>query len=193
MSAHRRLFAGIALAAGARRACTSVAEALRGRGFAAVYEDAAKLHLTLAFLGNMPESRCDEMARRLRMAAAGVAPFGIVLDRLGAFPHERKPRVVYVGARDQGAAFRGLARAVRAAYAAGGFVFHDDPVAHVTIARVKAPAQVLPMVEVSPIPIAAGEIHLFESRYDKAANTSRYETLTCAALGDRRAPGTSEV
>lgn len=182
MIAHRRLFAGIALREEERRACAAASDALRRCGFAASYEDANKLHLTLAFLGNVPESRCEQMAETLRAAVAGVAVFQIVLDKIGAFPHERRPRVVYAGARDQGAAYRSLARGVREAYAGLGFAFDGDPVAHVTLARVKNASRALPLVEFGPIPVRIDEVRLFESIFDKAANTSRHQTLASVAL-----------
>ncbi len=182
MSATRRLFAGIALREAERRACAAVAAELQRCGFAATYEDERKFHLTLAFLGNVPEAQCAQMVEALGDAVTGLAPFEIVLDKAGAFPHERNPRVVYAGARDQGAAFRSLARAVRAAYADRGFVFDADPLAHVTLARLKNPRRPLPILEFAPIPIRVDGVRLFESLFDKAANTSRYETLSAARL-----------
>ncbi len=165
-----------------RLACAAAAGALRRCGFAARYEEASKLHLTLAFLGNVPESRCEEMSEALRAAVAGVAPFGIVLDKAGAFPHERSPRVIYAGARDQGSAYRALARRVREAYADRGFAFDVDSVAHVTLARVKGGGRPLPLLEFAPIPILVADVRLFESLFDKTANTSRYETVARVAL-----------
>ena len=182
MNAQRRLFAGIALDEEQRRAGAAAGLALQRTGFSAKYEDACKLHLTLAFLGNVPEARCEEMMTSLRDAVTGIAPFEIVLDKLGAFPHERKPRIVYLGARTQGAAFRSLAQAVRGAYAACGFTFDGDPVAHATLARVKHPTRALPLVDFTPIAMLVREVCLFESIFDKAANTSRYETLTTVIL-----------
>lgn len=180
--ASRRLFVAIQLGDVEREACAAVAEALRRRGFTAAYEAAAKFHLTLAFLGNLPSERGDEMRRVLHATAAECAPLRVVLDKIGAFPHERKPRVVYAGAREQGAAFRVLAQRVRAAYSACGFIFENDPVAHVTIARVKSPERALPLVEFAPVPIDVKEIVLLESIFDKAANSSRYEIVERSPL-----------
>lgn len=181
----RRLFAGIALQSNERSACAAVGNELRRCGFAAAFEAPEKLHLTLAFLGNVAAARSDEMVACLRAAVAGIAPFTIVLDKLGAFPHERKPRVVYVGAREQGAAFRTLARAVRSAYVAAGFNFTGDPVAHVTIARVKSAPRALPSLEFAPIPVHVADVSLFESHFDASANTTHYVVLSGATLSER--------
>jgi RNA 2',3'-cyclic 3'-phosphodiesterase len=178
----RRLFAGIDLDADTRAACHGVSGELRKTGFAAKYEAPEKLHVTLAFLGNVEESRGGDIASALASAAAGVKPFAVVLDKLGAFPHERKPRVVYIGARDQGLAFRSLGQNLRTAYTAMGFMFENDPVAHVTIARAKDSKRPLPLVEFSPIRLAVRGIALFESLFDKERKTSRYEIIKTAPL-----------
>jgi RNA 2',3'-cyclic 3'-phosphodiesterase len=178
----RRLFVGIELDPMARAGCAAAAEQLRRTGFAARFEDPGKLHVTLAFLGNVTASDYDAITAALASAAASYAPFVVTLDKLGAFPHERKPRVVYVGAREQGRAFRSLANSVRAAYLALGFTFKDDAVAHVTIARVKEARRPLPSLELAPIRVGISSVTLFESIFDAEKNTSRYETSASVPL-----------
>jgi RNA 2',3'-cyclic 3'-phosphodiesterase len=184
----RRLFAGIQLDDLTRAACAAAGARLARSGFPARYEAADKLHVTLAFLGNVAQSQYDAVVAALEGAAAGNGILELTLDKLGAFPHERRPRVVYVGAREQGAPFRALARSVREAYAALGFTFDDDPVAHVTIARVKEPQRPLPTIEFAPIALRADSLTLFESLFDPKAKTSRYEVrskVILRACGER--------
>jgi 2'-5' RNA ligase len=176
-SVTRRLFAGIALDDGAREGCAAASARLRATGIAASFEDPDKFHLTLAFLGNVADERCSEIVAALRQAAIAHASFGIVLDRLGAFPHERKPRIVYAGARRQDAKFRVLAAAVRDAYRRCGFEFSDDAIAHVTLARTKDALRTLPLVEIAPVAVACTNLTLFESTFDKEKNTSHYEVF----------------
>jgi RNA 2',3'-cyclic 3'-phosphodiesterase len=178
----RRLFVGLELDRAARAGCAAAAEQLRRTGFAARYEEPDKLHVTLAFLGNVAASDYDAVAATLESSAASFAPFAVRLDKLGAFPHERKPRVVYIGAREQGGAFRSLAQSVRTAYLARGFIFKEDAVAHVTIARVKEARRPLPALELAPIRVGIERVMLFESIFDPEKNTSRYETRACVPL-----------
>jgi 2'-5' RNA ligase len=178
----RRLFAGIALDERARAACAAVSEELRKTDFAAKYEAPEKLHVTLAFLGFVEPSRYDEIVSKLASCATRSRPFSVTLDKLGAFPHERRPRVVYVGAREQGIQFRALASTVREAYADLGFDFKNDAVAHVTIARAKESKRPLPSIEFAPIPLEIGTLALFESLPDPARKTSRYEVVTKVIL-----------
>lgn len=180
--AARRLFVGIALDEPARAACAAAIDALRRTGLVARFEEVDKLHVTLAFLGNVDVSRSSGVEAAMEAAVRGHAPFEVTLDKIGAFPHERRPRIVYVGAREQGAPFRELAGAVRAEYARLGFSFEDDSVVHVTVARIKEPRRPLPLVDVPPARLAIRELALFESLFDKEANTSRYEVRARAAL-----------
>jgi RNA 2',3'-cyclic 3'-phosphodiesterase len=180
----KRLFAGIELSESAREACAAAAERLRAAGLAAAYERPEKFHLTLAFLGNVEDERCAGIEAALREAAASVAAFELTLDRIGAFPNERRPRIVFLGARDAGPGFRSAAAALRSAYGRLGCTFADDAVAHVTVARIKGGARhPAPAVELAPVRCAVAELALFESHYDPAARSSRYEIRVRAGLG----------
>lgn len=177
-----RLFAGIALDERTRAQCAGVAARLEAHGFAARFESPEKLHITLAFLGNVEQHQTRTIEDGLTTIAAATHPFTLTLDRLSAFPHERKPAVVFIGSRDQGEPYRILAQTTRAAYEALGFTFKDDAIAHVTIARVKRAAQhtTLPQLGIEPIDIIVKRIVLFESI--PAEHTTRYEIRATANL-----------
>jgi RNA 2',3'-cyclic 3'-phosphodiesterase len=180
----RRLFVGIDLDETARAACAAVSAELRKTGFGAKYESPEKLHVTLAFLGFVEPASVAAIVSQLASSALRCAPSAVTLDKLGAFPHERRPRVVYIGAREQGASFRALAAGVRNGYAAHGFDFTNDPVAHVTVARVKESTRALPLLEFKPISLQIRRLVLFESLPDPAHETSRYEVLASAQLDE---------
>ena len=128
----------------------------------------------------VPRIRRDRRAttrscQRSLACAARSAAVRLTFDKLGAFPHERSPRVVYVGAREQGArvpnACATRARRLRAL----GFEFDNDAVAHVTIARVKEPSRPLPLDRVRADSARIAKLALFESLPDPREQTSRYE------------------
>ncbi len=171
----RRLFAGIALDDLTRAACAAAGAQLQRTGLAARYEAPEKLHLTLAFLGNVSQLQYQAVVGALERAASRSASLTVTLDKVAAFPHERKPHVVFIGAREQGAAFRALVQNVRELYCELGFPLRGDPVAHVTIARVKDPRRPLPTVEFLPIALRVDSLTLFESIFDPAEKTTRYE------------------
>lgn len=157
-----------------KTACSAIAARLEAQAFEARYERSDKLHVTLAFLGNVDTSALPAIEAAIDDVAALVEPFSFTLNKVGAFPHERRPRVVYIGSREQGPAYRDLANRLRGAYRALGFTFGDDAVAHVTIARVKQRDvhRPLPLLDVEPMTLRVENVALFESIAD--ANTTRY-------------------
>lgn len=178
---HRpKLFAGIELDERTRTWCAAIAVRLEAMGFPGRFESAEKLHVTLAFLGWVDAERVEAIRDVVRAAARSTRPFALTLDKMGAFPHERKPRIVWLGSHQQGSGFRDLSRDVRSAYAALGFTFAQETVAHVTIARVKGGSAHLPSLDVEPVVLPVAHLTLFESL--PAGGTTRYEVRERASL-----------
>jgi 2'-5' RNA ligase len=178
---HRpKLFAGIELDKRIRAECASVAARLEARGLDARFEAAEKLHITLAFLGWVDFEQFEPISNALHAAAESAPPFTLTLDTIGAFPHERRPKIVWIGCRDQGAPYRRLAYGARTAFEELGFSFDKDAVAHVTIGRVKGGRAHLPMLDIAPMQVHVTEIALFESL--PAGRTTRYEVRHRAPL-----------
>ena len=176
-----RLFAGIELDAATRQACAQVQDRLRAANFNARYEPSEKLHVTLAFLGHVEPARVPAVEGALDAVASQTPAFALVLDKLGAFPHERHPRVIFIGSRAQDAVFRNVVTALRRHYEAMGFRFVEDAVAHVTVARVKGgSARALPLLDIAVMELATNAIVLFESLPDK--QTTRYVVRHTASL-----------
>jgi len=101
----------------------------------------APRHLTLLFLGDVPPELPARIERPLRDAAAASAPFRLRLEGVGAFPYREAPRVVWVGATVGRVELEALAARVREAVArAGGPTSQEAFVAHMTLFRVRSPA-----------------------------------------------------
>ncbi len=168
-----KLFAGIDLTPTVRAKCSGVIERSRVSGLDARFEAPEKLHITLAFLGWVDPDAIEPVRDALARAAQSVHAFELTLDKLGAFPHERKARVIWIGASKQGAKFRDLSRTLRAAYEELGFHFEKETIAHVTIARVKGPSVHLPSLDIKSMTLPVRNLALFESI--PASGTTRYE------------------
>lgn len=180
MTYRPKLFAGIELDKRVRARCAQVAARLGTQGLQARFELEEKLHITLAFLGWVDPERVQDISDALDAAANAAAPFTLSLDKIGAFPSERRPKIIWIGSRDQGPAYRRLAQAARASFEPLGFTFEKDAVAHVTIARVKGGRAHLPLLEVGPVHVHVTHISLFESL--PAGPTTRYEVRHRAKL-----------
>lgn len=59
--------------------------------------DVKNYHLTLRFLGDTTASQCDAIGELLGNVAAECPPFSLQVERLGAFPHWPKMRVLWAG------------------------------------------------------------------------------------------------
>lgn len=180
MAYRPKLFAGIELDDRVRAQCAKIITRLTDHGLDARFEPPEKLHITLAFLGWVQPEQIEGIEQALQIAATAVRPFTLTLDTLSAFPHERRPKIVWIGARDQGLAYRTLASSARKAYEPLGFSFDKDAIAHVTIARVKGGRAHLPMLDIKPMHLHVTKIALFESH--PAGTTTRYEVLYRAPL-----------
>lgn len=180
--AERRLFVGIALEPAAAPAVDAIAARLRDMGLRGRYVGAEDFHVTLAFLGGVPDARVDALGAALEPVAAAAAPFRLRFDRLGAFPDRGRPRVAWLGAERVPDAFGALGAAVREACARLEYASREDLHVHLTLCR-PDPGQRLPALEFAPIESAVRELALFES----AAGRPRYRLLVRHALGAARA------
>ncbi len=95
MPASLRTFLGVRIAASP--AVEALLRAMRplGRGLSLTTVD--KLHLTLKFLGDTPESQLPDILREMTAAAATVGAHTVSLTGLGAFPNAQRPHVVWIG------------------------------------------------------------------------------------------------
>ena len=70
---------------------------LKTSGAEVGWVDRAQMHLTLKFLGNVPEVESPDVCRVVATAAARIEPFEIVFRGLGAFPRVSEPRTIWLG------------------------------------------------------------------------------------------------
>jgi RNA 2',3'-cyclic 3'-phosphodiesterase len=92
-----RLFVAFDLSDAARQEARRRAEAVRAALPPALWVDLAGAHLTLVFLGEVPEERVPALTERLAAAFAPHAPFPLGLAGGGTFPPGRAARVAWIG------------------------------------------------------------------------------------------------
>jgi RNA 2',3'-cyclic 3'-phosphodiesterase len=106
------------------------------------------LHLTLKFLGAVPETRIESIAGALSAASLEANPFQARIRGLGAFPSAGRPRVVWAGVTEGAAEMIDLARRVDTALAALGLPRDERPFSpHVTLGRVRRPGRNLALTD----------------------------------------------
>lgn len=87
----QRLFIAFTLPAPVRDVVAALAQPIPGVNCTRPEQ----LHLTLRFLGDVPEAQIEPMIARL--AQVQVAPFILPIEGVGAFPPGRPPRVLWSG------------------------------------------------------------------------------------------------
>ena len=97
------------------------------------------IHLTLKFLGDISEDLLDKLYRGVIEGAQGITPFDISLFRLGAFPNQKKPRVIWIGVEDGKEEMIRLQQKLEESIFSYGFPKEDRKFSpHLTIGRVKS-------------------------------------------------------
>jgi 2'-5' RNA ligase len=107
---------------------------------------AEQLHVTLAFLADVPDRALDDLVARLTRAAARRTPFATAIAGGGAFPNAGRARVVWAGLDLDDHGRTELSRMTTgtraAANRAGVRVDGQRFRAHVTVARLGQPQEV---------------------------------------------------
>jgi 2'-5' RNA ligase len=137
-----RCFVALDLADGVREALARVVHVLREAAPRADvrWVDPRGIHLTLKFLGEVPEDRLPALVAALAPAVGLAAPLALTALGVGGFPTVRRPRVVWVGVGGAVAALTALAAGVDRALEPLGFAPGGRPfAAHLTIGRVRSP------------------------------------------------------
>ncbi|HVF31246.1 MAG TPA: RNA 2',3'-cyclic phosphodiesterase [Pyrinomonadaceae bacterium] len=171
--ADKRIFIAIDISEAARSECSRHIEELRGqfKDVRVGWERPEKLHITLKFLGATPDSVLTHLEAILPTIAARYRPFPLVLSGPGVFPSKARPRIFWIGVKDESEVTSELYKAVDQECSAFGFASERREFRpHVTVARVRErqkaglPAEAHLRSKVEPVEFLVGEIILYESR-----------------------------
>ncbi|GBC98364.1 RNA 2',3'-cyclic phosphodiesterase [bacterium HR17] len=132
-----RSFIALALSDEVRTVLTELLVELSRTGAPVKWVEPENLHLTLKFLGEVPEGQITEIVAALGAVARATPAFTFTVRGVGGFPDLRRPRVLWVGV-DAPRELLQLHRMVEAAMERLGFppekrAFHP----HITLGRVK--------------------------------------------------------
>jgi 2'-5' RNA ligase len=154
------------------------------------------LHITVRFLGGVPQSKIGSVRQAAAEATLAISPFSLHISGLGAFPDERVPRVIWVGlSRDAGyESLQRLFSRLEAALAEQGFEREGRAFSpHITLARTRDQissedrrALGRRIVEVQRTTPVAGSFRveaLTVMRSDLGRSGPRYTPITSQPLG----------
>ena len=122
-----------------------------------------KLHITLAFLGEVDDARVDDVRKSTSKVAATHAPFSAAISGSGVFPDWRRPRVVWFGIQDGGAMTQ-LGNDINAMCASLGFPLDHPFRAHLTIGRIPRPMSSSQRDQLRKALAGLSEAHPFDAK-----------------------------
>ncbi|MCF8332789.1 MAG: RNA 2',3'-cyclic phosphodiesterase [Bacteroidales bacterium] len=99
--------------------------------------DLQNTHLTIKFFGETPEERIDDICEQLDIACAGIEPFKMEINRLGIFGSHYKPKVIWLGFKENEEVIRLQRNIAEELEKIGIYEDRQNFVPHLTIARVK--------------------------------------------------------
>jgi 2'-5' RNA ligase len=141
-------------------------------------------HVTLNFLGWVPEDLLGDVTAAVDAVASRHAPARLSIGDLGAFPRERRARVLWAGIVDPEGLLPALAADLGDGLRSVGYEPEDRPyTAHLTLARLKTPRSLdglLKPLRPRPEPFVADRVTLFRSRLSPSG--ARYEVVHEAYL-----------
>jgi RNA 2',3'-cyclic 3'-phosphodiesterase len=133
-----RLFIAVEIPEAARQVLTSGLAMLRRDLPPARWVRPEAIHVTLKFLGEQEAALVERLEATVPTALRGLGPVTVALGGGGFFPHERRPRVAWVGGSAAG--LGDWARAVEDATAALGVPREERGFSlHLTLARIERP------------------------------------------------------
>ena len=98
-----------------------------------------KIHLTLKFFGNIEESKIEPIFKSIEEPIRNTLPFSLEVRGVGAFPHLRNPRVIWMGLVDGREVLVSFQKQIETQLEKIGFQPEDRPFhPHLTLGRMKS-------------------------------------------------------
>lgn len=135
-----RLFIAIELPDAIKTEIAKVQHQLRTAGASAGWTRPEGIHLTLKFLGEVPQAKVQDIVAAASDAARGAGTLGLTVEGAGAFPNAKSPRVLWVGVAgdlERLAVLQGKVEDAMERLGFGREVRKFSP--HLTLARIKFP------------------------------------------------------
>jgi len=182
-----RLFVGIEVPEAQKRSIEKAIQELRKALPSARWVPRENWHVTLKFLGEVPEERVSEITEIGSKSASRTPQFDTHLTEIGSFPTKTRTRVLWVGLVDPDRVMAHLAARLEKKFGKAGFRQESrDLHPHLTLARFRIPERIADVIQrngpypfdENPFPVE--EVVLFRSHTSRSG--ARYEPLQAWTL-----------
>ena len=186
-----RVFCSIDIPQEVREKVAEHISALKGEvpGVPVSWSRPENIHLTLKFLGDVPQKRVEQLSQAASRAVTGLGRFRIRLEQTGAFPKHGPPRVLWIGISDLNGTLDELFVRLEEECAKEGFKKESRPYRpHLTVARLRKPhgartvADAHQELEFGPTEFEVSELLVMRS--ELGPHGSKYSVITRHALGE---------
>jgi RNA 2',3'-cyclic 3'-phosphodiesterase len=186
-----RTFIAVELNSAVRTKADELVHILRAAEADVKWVETRNLHLTLQFLGEVPEEMIPAICIAVEKGAAQVQPFDLDVDGAGAFPNSNRPRTLWIGAIKGQHQMADLHDNVALELAELGFQDEERKFqTHLTIGRTRSGKNVLALGQLLK---QHADFHAGPMRVEKATVFSSnlqhggpiYEVLSTARLGGK--------
>jgi 2'-5' RNA ligase len=165
-----RLFIACPLPEPVREGLGKIISDLRQEGDQIKWVATNNIHLTMRFLGNTDETIVPAIKNRMHGLFSGFEPVESTINRIGAFPNLRRPRVIWAGLAHNTEPLSALAANIELAMQDLGFEAESKGFrAHLTLGRLKhgrgseSLIARLSEFELVPLPVRFDRLVLFKS------------------------------
>jgi 2'-5' RNA ligase len=134
-----RSFLAIELSEPIQRKIGEVQQGLRSSHADVRWTSPEKIHVTLKFFGNIEESRIDPIFKSIEEPIRNTLAFSLKVRGVGAFPHLKNPRVIWIGLVDEKGTLTSLQKQIETYLERTGIQPEDRPFhPHLTLGRMKS-------------------------------------------------------
>jgi 2'-5' RNA ligase len=140
MAKTTRTFIALAIPSALGEKLTRLQSLLAPKVAAARWSSSPPFHLTLAFLGDVPDNDLNTVCKAVAEASVPFSPFELRLETVGAFPSPARPRVLWAGlTAADGSPLYELQKAIVKGVTDAGYRPDDQRFTpHVTLGRIRA-------------------------------------------------------
>jgi RNA 2',3'-cyclic 3'-phosphodiesterase len=171
MSEKIRSFVAFALPESVLSRIRELQDRLKDERFSVRWTRPESIHLTLKFLGDVPESEVDGIAAAMDVAAAEKPPFSLHAKGLGVFPGIKRAKVIWIGLGGDLEPLKTICADLESSLERVGFPKETRPFkGHLTIGRPKGQIDPKRLGDVlgsfsafASEPFEAGELILYKS------------------------------
>jgi len=165
-----RAFIAVELSKAAKDEIERIINSLKDADTNTKWLSSQTMHLTLKFLGSVSPEKVKDITSSIKTISEDITTFNITFSDIGVFPSERRPKVVWVGIKDDNGEVQALSSKVEGAMEKEGFTREDRPFTpHITLGRIKNGKNIDKLmsitksINVSPIVSTISRIVLFRS------------------------------